>query len=73
MAEPRPKLVEPLLQGLFIFIIGSIFNGDDIIPSPTTRRSFALPFPSAGTSSSHWGEGGFETNFTTSSYNKYHL
>jgi hypothetical protein len=43
-------------------------------PSLTSRRSFALPFPSPRAfSTSHGGEGGSETYFTTSSCNIQHM
>jgi hypothetical protein len=40
-------------------------------PSPTSRRSLALPFPYSGIFTSRGGEAGSETNFTMSSCNKY--
>jgi hypothetical protein len=67
--KPRPQL-KPLLQR-------PPSSSSDVssmvtvsLPSPTSRRSFALPLPSSGIFTSYGGEVGSETNLAMSSCSK---
>jgi hypothetical protein len=66
--------LEPLLQRLFIFIVGTVFDGDGVV----TFTNFTMLFRVAFSLSLHIfyqsrREGGSETYFTTLSYNIHHI